>query len=234
MAGAVRARVVHGAKTLAEAGKPLFFWTFTCRGRDLDLSTADDDYYAWTNKALTNLRQQAKRQGQPWAYVQVTERQQRGAAHSHFVHTFTPDDSEVYQDEKGRFTLISAAFISAVVASGLGPQCQITVIETPEAVAHYISGYLEKHVNSDVWPRHWRRVRWSRDWPDLPDQQADFRAVLRDRHSFEQADKSGYQFQADNDLIYEYARRRMIHVQRPGTALVDTSTKQAYGVNAVS
>lgn len=216
MAGAVRARVVHGAKTLAEAGKPLFFWTFTCRGRDLDLSTADDDYYAWTNKALTNLRQQAKRQGQPWAYVQVTERQQRGAAHSHFVHTFAPDDSEVWQDEgTGRFKLVSAAFLSAVVASGLGPQCQITVIDTPEAVAHYISGYLEKHVNEDVWPEHWRRVRWSRDWPDLPQVQAEYSAVLRDRSDWNKADAVGVSFLAENETIYHYAKHRMLHVDHP-------------------
>jgi hypothetical protein len=176
------------------------------------METADDDYYNWTNKALTNLRQQAKRQGQFWAYVQVTERQQRGAAHSHFVHTFTPDDAEVFQDNKGRFSLISEGFIKAVVAAGLGPQCQITVIETPEAVAHYISGYLEKHANSDVFPRSWRRVRWSKEWPDLPPVEAQYSAVLRDRAAWSKADTLGYTFIAESEIMYQYARKRMVHV----------------------
>lgn len=212
MAGKVRARIVYGAAILATSGLPLFFWTFTCRGRDLDLESADDDYYAWTNKALTNLRQKAKRQGQRWVYVQVTERQQRGAAHSHFVNTYAPDDAEVFQDSKGRFTLESEGFINAVVAAGLGPQCQITVIETPEAVAHYISGYLEKHANSDVFPRSWRRVRWSKDWPDLPPVEAEYSTVLRDRQAWSKIDTLGHTFLAENEAIYEYARHRMLHV----------------------
>lgn len=212
MAGKVRARIVHGAKILHEQEKPLFFWTFTCRGRDLDMETADDYYYAWTNKALTNLRQKARRQGQPWIYVQVTERQQRGAAHSHFVHTYTPDDSEVFQDEKGRFHLDSEAFLNAVMASGLGPQCQITVIETPEAVAHYISGYLEKHANTDAFPKKWKRVRWSKEWPDLPPVEAEHSSVLRDRAAWTKVDTLGHTFIAESELIYEYARIRMVNV----------------------
>lgn len=214
MAGKVRARIVHGAAILAASGIPLFFWTFTCRGRDLDMESADDNYYVWTNKALTNLRQKAKRQGQPWVYVQVTERQQRGAAHSHFVQTYAPSDAEVFQDNKGRFSLISEDFINAVVAAGLGPQCQITVIETPEAVAHYISGYLEKHANSDVFPKSWRRVRWSKDWPDLPPVEAQYSAVLRDRAAWSKADTIGHTFIAESEIMYQYAKRRMVHVAR--------------------
>lgn len=225
MAGKVRARIVHGSRLLASEGKPLFFWTFTCRGRDLNLESADDNYYEWTNKALTNLRQKAKRQGQPWVYVQVTERQQRGAAHSHFVHTFAPDDSQVLQDSKGRFSLESEGFINAVVAAGLGPQCQITVIETPEAVAHYISGYLEKHANSDLFPRSWRRVRWSKEWPDLPPFESEYSAVLRDRQAWSKIDALGHTFLAENDTMYQYARKRMVHVM---PALVDLSTKTHY------
>lgn len=216
MAGKVAARMVHGARILADEGHALFFWTFTCRGRDLDLETADDNYYSWTNKALTNLRQQAKREGKFWAYVQVTERQKRGAAHSHFIHTFAPCDSQEFQDERGRIALKSQHYLDAIVAAGLGAQCQITKVETPEAVALYISGYLQKHAHEDEFPAGWKRVRWSRAWPDLPEQIAQFSAVLIDRAAFERADEQHVQFVADSDTIYEYSRRRMINVTRPG------------------
>lgn len=210
MAASVRRRIVHGAGLLSDQGLPLFFWTFTCRGRDLHVATADDDYYEWTNKALTNLRQQASRDGQFWAYVQVTERQQRGAAHSHFVITYCPGDSEVYQDAKGRFTLISDKFSAAVVASGLGPQCQITVIDTPAAVAHYISGYLEKHVNEDVWPSHWRRVRYSRKWPPAPETDAFVSMVLRSKSDWQKLDNQHCEWFVDNADIQTFVRHHAV------------------------
>lgn len=215
MAARVRERIIYGAVVLAAMGYPLFFWTFTCRGRDLALEDADDGYYEWTNRALANLRYKAGKQKQPWVYVQVTERQQRGHAHSHFIHTFAPDDAEVFQDRKGRFTLSSASFLSAVVDAGLGPQCQITVIDSPEKVAIYISGYLKKHINSDTFPAHWRRVRWSQHWPGLPKLVPVYAGTLRSKNDFYQADKMKVDFVAETEEIYNYARRRMIHVAPP-------------------
>lgn len=210
-----------GSMELAALGHPLFFWTFTCRGKDLALENADDGYYEWTNRALSNLRYQAKKQGQPWVYVQVTERQQRGHAHSHFIHTFAPDDASVHQDAKGRFHLVSEQFRMAVVQSGLGPQCQITVVDSPEKVAIYISGYLKKHINADVFPPSWRRVRWSQKWPELPEMASAYAAVVRTKQDFQHADQIGVWFEAENEEIYNYARRRMLHVTR---SIVDTST----------
>lgn len=215
MAAQIRERIISGAVLLAKQEKPLFFWTFTCRGRDLPLESADDGYYGWTNRALANLRYKANREQQYWAYVQVTERQERGHAHSHFIHTFAPEDADVYQDGKGRFTLLSTSFLAAVVRSGLGPQCQITVVDTPEKVAIYISGYLKKHINSDVFPPHWKRVRWSRNWPKLPQLSPVYSAVLRGRSDFSRADAQAVNFVADTVEIYEYAHKRMFHVSPP-------------------
>ena len=72
-------RMVYGALELGAAHQ-LYFWTLTCRGRDLDLRTADDEYLMWTNRLLSACRARAKREGAPFEYVQVTERQKRGAA----------------------------------------------------------------------------------------------------------------------------------------------------------
>lgn len=204
--------MVWGANILAECGVPLYFWTFTCRGRDLDMETADDNYYGWTNSALTNLRQQARREGSFWAYVQVTERQQRGAAHSHFIHTFTPPDSKEFQNERGYVAVKSDSFLAAVVASGLGPQCEITRVETPLAVAAYISGYLKKHAHQDEFPKGWKRVRWSREWPKVPEKKPDWSVIIFGRKDWDACDKQHVQFVPENDAIGEMARRHMVNV----------------------
>lgn len=215
MAAKIRLRVVYGATVLSAFERGLFFWTFTCRGRDLSLETSDDDYYGWTNKALNRLRYQARKQEQPWFYVQITERQARGAAHSHFIHTFVPDDGEVFQDARGRFSIVSEQFVEAVMDAGLGSQCQITVIDSPEAVGSYISGYLKKHIHKEIWPAHWHRVRWSKGWPPLPEQAFDYAGVLRTRQEWDKADRQRVEFVAETEFLYRYARHHMVHVQPP-------------------
>jgi len=209
MAWQVRARAVYGAENMAGQGVLLYFWTFTCRGRDLDLATADDDYYTWTNKALSRLRAQAKREGKRWAYVQVTERQERGAAHSHFIHTFCPADAIKTTRPDNREVYVSASFVNAVVAAGLGVQCEITQVKTPGAVASYISGYLTKHATKDRFPKGWKRVRWSRDWPDLPTLDVDFTLVLRRHWDWDKIDNTEVKWTVENEDVALYVAHHM-------------------------
>jgi len=208
----LRRRILYGAVELSARGVDLYFWTFTCRGRDLDLATADDHYYEWTNRALARLRAQARREERPWVYVQVTERQKRGAAHSHFLHTFRPSDAIEAGKRAGHTRLQSLSFLHAVVDAGLGPQSDITVVETPERAASYISGYLSKNDVGLPFPPHWHRVRWGRAWPKEPEKVMEFAAPLLTRKDWSKLDTSGPLWVVDNEDCYHYAKHRMTHL----------------------
>ena len=212
MAANVRRRMVFGAETLSAGGNDLYFWTLTCRGRDLDLETADDNYYEWTNRALSRLRYHARKQQNLWAYVQVTERQQRGAAHSHLIQTYAPKDGFEYLTNAGYIGVYSDIFQNAINDSGLGNICEITRVDVPAAVAVYISGYLTKHGQTDVFPKHWKRVRWSREWPDMPEPEFIYSRSLLKQHDYDSADKQKTWFAAESEMVYALARKHMLHV----------------------
>lgn len=160
-------RIVHGANTLNEAGYTLYFWTLTCRGRDMSLEQAQNDYLLWTNRLLTACRTKAKRAAEFWAYAQVTERQKRQHPHSHVITTWVPGDAEKTK-YNGREVLVSQWFADRNNTAGLGSQHQITEVVNSHAVAAYVAKYLFKESVSTEWPKNWRRVRYSRNWPALP------------------------------------------------------------------
>lgn len=168
-------RMTLGAKELESQGHTLYFVTLTCRGKDLDLSTADDEYYTWTNRLLSTWRAQAKRDGQHWCYVQVTERQQRGAAHSHLICTMYPNDAEEYASGTVLPTgilakhdcLYSQWFVDKCVSAGLGYATDCTVVHSSIGVAAYVAKYLFKDAQVTLWPKGWKRVRYSQSWPKV-------------------------------------------------------------------
>lgn len=206
-------RMVSGANILLESG-PLYFWTITCRGKDLDRETADDDYYLWTNRLLATCRARAKKQGMRWEYVQVTERQKRGAAHSHFIHTFCPDDAVSSTTKLGKSVLLSEWFRATNVSAGLGPQCVISRVESATGVAAYISGYLQKQLSADLWPKSWKRIRYSRGWPSNAPE-PEWKGVLMSKHDWEVADRVGVTFVAEDRVVYGVARHHMARVAPP-------------------
>lgn len=210
--------MIEGAKTLMATQK-LYFWTLTCRGKDLDLATADDDYLLWTNRLLSTCRARAKKQGVSWAYVQVTERQKRGAAHSHLITTFCPDDAITAKDEKGKDVLFSPWFVASNVSAGLGPMCQITEVGSAVAVAAYISGYLNKQITEDVWPKHWKRIRYSHTWPKIEPNHL-WSTALQRRSDWEKADNQGVIFVAEDVTVFEVAKHHMMRIRPPQTAKV--------------
>lgn len=203
-------RMIEGANILLETG-PLYFWTITCRGKELDLATADDDYYTWINRLLASCRYRAKKQRQRWEYVQVTERQQRGAAHSHFIHTFCPDDAVSRLNDKGRTELFSSWFREANIRAELGRQCQITEVASATGVGAYISGYLEKQIHKDVWPPKWKRIRYSEGWPDRAEKPEYAKALMR-REQWDEIDSMRFEFVAEDDRCYQYAKHRMHNI----------------------
>lgn len=203
----------EGAAILLNGGA-LYFVTITCRGRDLDKFTMDDDYYTWTNRLLSACRARAKRRGERWVYVQVTERQKRGAAHSHFIMTWLPPVDDEWIDGKGRTQYRSYWFEKRCQSAGLGSQCTITLIVGAEAVAVYIAKYLEKQLNVDAWPKHWKRIRYSELWPKT-ETTYDVAEPLIRIDQWRKIDQIGINFVAGNWAIYHYAAHRMTHIITP-------------------
>jgi hypothetical protein len=172
-------RVLEGIRTLAETNQ-IWFITITCRGKEITRKEADDGYGQWTNKLLDAWRLQSKRTHQKWAYVQVTERQARGHPHSHILTTFCPVDVVSHDWRKKRVTVegkSQMAWVSAfrsnyiqssVVRAGLGPEYDITPAGKIEAVSRYVAKYLFKdNIFNTIWPKNWRRIRYSQSFPKL-------------------------------------------------------------------
>lgn len=169
-------RMVQGAKTISEQGHALYFHTYTCRGMDMPLEEADRNYMLWTNRLLTTLRKDATKRGEYWCYVQVTERQKRGHAHSHCISTYCPSDAipyakgeELPNGRKAKHDCLWSEYYRARnVDAGLGAECDLSLIRSPIAVAVYTAKYLFKDAQVTEFQKGWRRIRYSRNYPKLP------------------------------------------------------------------
>jgi len=177
-------RIVAGCSTI-ETSNLLYFITVTCRGRDLRLQDAMSGYLQWTNRLLDALRCDAKKRGCLWCYVQVTEQQGRGHPHSHILTTYFPDDivegkKVSYEtDAQGRKhrvykdVLRSAYLQKRVLASGLGEQYDISLVDKAAAASRYVSKYLfHPDMFKAKYPKGWKRVRYSQNFPHLPSEKS--------------------------------------------------------------
>jgi hypothetical protein len=176
-------RIVEGCRELSKDGK-LYFITITSRGSGFSLKEAEEQYGRYTNKTLDAWRLQAKRTGQRWVYVQVTERQKRGHPHSHIITTFRPTDLAI-DWKRQRVSVDGRQFMAYVSAyrstylerslgnSLLGGVYDITEVATIEGASRYVAKYLFKDsVFNTVWPKNWRRVRYSQSFPHLEKRQS--------------------------------------------------------------
>jgi hypothetical protein len=189
-------RMVEGSRQLAKEGKALFFITLTCNGTQ-SLQDAERTYLANTNRLLSAFRAQTKKTGMHWAYASVTERQRRGHPHSHYLITTAPNDAFCIIDDYERYILSIQAINSALPLregipailredvslldyhsewlmlaarkAGLGIQARVSIVDSPEACSRYIAKYLFKQTNFEDWPKGWKRIRYSQNWPKLPE-----------------------------------------------------------------
>jgi hypothetical protein len=53
------------------------------------------------------------------------------------------------------------------ISAGLGKMCDITSIRNAVGVAVYVSKYLFKDAQVTLWPKGWKRIRYSQSWPKL-------------------------------------------------------------------
>lgn len=174
-------RIVEGTKKFDAQEENLYFLTLTCRGREMTLDEAMENYYKWTNIFLTAARTMATRSKQFWAYAQVTEFQKRGHPHSHLITTFKPSDL-IKTDERrknGDFIYRSDWIGQQVIRSGLGSQYDISPVKSPEGASRYVAKYMFKPTMFTAeYPRHWRRVRYSRNWPKMPEKETDAKILM--------------------------------------------------------
>jgi len=175
-------RIVNGAREIGKDNE-LYMLTITCRGKELSYEDAENNYLVWTNNLLTALRVSSKRAGKTWAYASVTERQARQHPHSHYLTTYCPDDVVLVEEGEGKFfyttgetfvakhtTLQTAYLEKACVRAGLGWQYDLSKLESVEGASRYVAKYLFKEsIFSTKWPKGWKRVRYSQNWPKLPE-----------------------------------------------------------------
>jgi len=180
-------RIIEGCRTLVkpkmgqETYNPLYFITITCKGREISVNEAEKNYIKWCHRALDSWRAQAKRSQQSWAYCAVTERQNRGHPHSHVLTNWSPPEQyerkvkKWTKDAQGnlryeKVSCLGSKFIErSLHVAGLGEQYDISIARTVEGTARYVAKYLFKSdIFKTVWPKGWKRVRYSNSFPKLP------------------------------------------------------------------
>lgn len=213
-------RIVAGAEKLAEDHK-LYFWTLTCRGRDCSLEEAEENYLAWTNTLLTNARTKAKRALVLWCYAQITERQHKTRLHphSHILATFLPDDAVLSTDDNDQPCFVSAWFSRANASAGLGSQHKITEVKSAAAVSRYVAKYMFKASMTEEWPPHWRRVRYSQNWPQLEKYSPEIAIVLTNKDGWKEAERMRVTFVCESPYAYESARHRIANIRKSDVLL---------------
>lgn len=182
-------RIVSGVEQVSQR-LPMYFLHVTCLGGGLTLENAQENYLRWTSKLLDAMRHSAKRNGQEWAYVQVTERQKRLFPHSHIICSFVPFDAKERHIRKRsksgdwvtRLTLRSEWLEKQLRLSGLGSQYAMDYVLSPSGAARYVAKYMFKDSALTEWPKNWRRVRYSNTWPKLEKHEKRGFALLRRSH----------------------------------------------------
>jgi len=179
-------RIVSGAREIGKQND-LFMMTITCRGKEMDYETAENGYLVWTNKLLTRLRMSYKRAGKKWAFASVTERQKRQHPHSHYLTTYCPPDAILVKKGERKYSFIGRCYDvarhdtlqteileRACFECGLGWQYDLSELQSVEGASRYVAKYLFKEtIFTDKWPKGWKRVRYSQNWPKLPEVKTD-------------------------------------------------------------
>lgn len=206
--------MIWGAQVLEDEDHKLYFWTITCRGKELSYDDAMEGYYQWTNVLLTGARAKSKRGGHYWTYVQVTEHQKKTRAHphSHLLTTYLPDDAVSLVDKNGRVNYTSDWFSKANIRAGLGEQCRISLVANGSAAASYVGKYLFKGVMAEKWPPKWKRIRYSRNWPKPPYYPAELAITLLTPADWKRARDEQTVWICENGRIFETALQRMTNI----------------------
>lgn len=159
-------RAFHGARIIHETlSKPIDFLTLTSHeklGPSASLAV-------WP-EAWKRLRMRARYAAGGFDYLLVPEQHEDGRLHVHAIETAALG-TRWWKDNARE--------------CGLGFMADEQEARTPQGAAYYVVKYLTKSIGYTEWPRGFRRVRTSHDWPKLPAPEAapgwKFNAIPKDR-----------------------------------------------------
>lgn len=136
----------HGHDELTAEGRHVYFATVTSRQ---DVRTMEKGLKRWRSNWPKLLRRM-KRAGGFCAYLQVPEQHKSGAFHVHLLTTCT----------------ITERWLKDNAAScGFGYIADYEQVRASGKAAQYVSKYLTKDSHRLKWPKYFRRVNLSRNWP---------------------------------------------------------------------
>lgn len=136
----------HGHSVLESEGKQVMFWTVTSHRK---IRTLKKGIYVW-RQAWPKLRKRLQRVEQNVAYASIPEQHKDGSLHIHLL---------VAAKVSERWCKDNAA------QTGLGYIGEYEQVRTAGKAAWYVSKYLTKDSHKLEWPKFFRRVNTSRNWP---------------------------------------------------------------------
>jgi len=141
-------RAKLGSDKLLMAGCLVDFVTITSHEK---LATFEQTETVW-REAWGSLYNAIKRKQPALAYMIVPERHKDGRMHVHAIWNAGVTQKWLKDNARKR---------------GLGYQCKIIHLSNSSYAARYVTKYICKDFSDDL-PAHFRRVRVSRNWADIP------------------------------------------------------------------
>jgi hypothetical protein len=143
-------RGLKGAVLLVDEGLTLEFVTITSR----PYTTANSSRYFfsqnWPKLARRAKYHTEKKSGQKWAYFLIPEQHKTGRLHAHLI---------------AATHLCERWWKDNAYKCGLGYIANVQEVEHPAFTVAYVTKYLAKSIEYTEWPKGFRRVRTSRNWP---------------------------------------------------------------------
>jgi len=225
-------RAMRGMEALEQRGVPMWLYTFTTKGSGLSIKSAMDTFYSGCNRLFSRLRADAKRRDLPWHYYGVTELQKRGHPHLHALMSYHPAD--LRPGRRARFVtrpdgsrgreyvdcLLSDYVWRSVQDAGLGKIYDIREVYDARGAVVYLGKYLFKDTIHTRWPKGWRRIRVSREWPGQS-KQPSAAFPLRNERDWYKLAKSSMLVIAEDEAVYRdcewYLRGHDVLIRRHAT-----------------
>lgn len=192
-------RIVEGCRKLVADGHTLYFITITCRGdisseqAEQDYLAQTHKLHAafqnhvkragghWAYCAVT----ERQKRGHPHshyimackpsdAYV-VSEFYDRYVSEIEALNAYLTENELGMQfapsavGEFGFMDMFSLWLSKQCAKVGLGVQARVSFVEQAEGVSRYVAKYLFKESVSTRWPKSWKRVRYTQNWPKMPE-----------------------------------------------------------------
>lgn len=141
---------MRGASLLLSEGIEMSFITLTSRAYSTPNKSIHFMKQNWPKLVRRAKYHTEKKAGQKWAYMLIPERTKAGILHAHLI-ACTTLSSHWWHDNG--------------YATGFGFSNEAEPIDHAGGAAKYISKYLGKDMLHTGWPKGFRRVRTSRNWP---------------------------------------------------------------------